>query len=71
MPAELRTPSSLLAKCQNVLRGRWENLWAAEQVCDVRLVDPADLMRKLVYAATNPAKDRLVERVHHWPGGAP
>ncbi|HWU91087.1 MAG TPA: hypothetical protein VN253_27665 [Kofleriaceae bacterium] len=25
-------------------------------------------MRKLVYAATNPVKDRLVERVHHWPG---
>jgi len=25
-------------------------------------------MRKLVYVATNPVKDRLVERVHHWPG---
>lgn len=58
----------LLAKCQNALRGRWENLWASEQVCVVRLVDPADVMRKLVYTATNPVKDRLVERAHHWPG---
>jgi hypothetical protein len=25
-------------------------------------------MDKLVYVATNPVKDRLVDRVHHWPG---
>jgi putative transposase len=40
----------------------------SEQVCVVHLVDSVDVMRKLVYAATNPVKDRLVERVHHWPG---
>ncbi|HWU88479.1 MAG TPA: hypothetical protein VN253_14430 [Kofleriaceae bacterium] len=43
-------------------------MWSTDQVCIVRLVDPADVMRKLVYTATNPVKDRLVERVHHWPG---
>jgi hypothetical protein len=58
----------LFAKCQNALRGRWENLWASEQVCFVWLVDADDVMRKLVYAATNPVKDLLVERAHHWPG---
>jgi putative transposase len=58
----------LVAKCQNAHRGRWENLWATEQVCVVRLVDAIDVLRKLVYTATNPVKDRLVERVHHWPG---
>jgi REP element-mobilizing transposase RayT len=57
-----------VAKVQNALRGRWENFWSSEQVCLVRLVDPADVVDKLVYAATNPVKDRLVERVHHWPG---
>ena len=31
-------------------------------------VDPTDVMHKLVYVATNPVKDRLVEKVHHWPG---
>jgi predicted component of type VI protein secretion system len=25
-------------------------------------------MAKLIYAATNPVKDHLVDRVHHWPG---
>jgi REP element-mobilizing transposase RayT len=68
LPAFTEHFHKLLAKCQNALRGRWENLWAAEQVCVVRLVDPADVLRKLVYAATNPVKDRLVERVHQWPG---
>ncbi|HWO25906.1 MAG TPA: hypothetical protein VNO30_44530 [Kofleriaceae bacterium] len=58
----------LVAKSQNALRGRWENLWSSEQVCVVHLVDVADVMDKLVYVATNPVKDRLVEKVHHWPG---
>lgn len=57
-----------IAKCQNVHRGRSENLWSSEPPCLVRLTDPADVIDKLVYAATNPVKDRLVERVHHWPG---
>ncbi len=57
-----------LAKCQNALRGRWENMWAAEEVCLVELMTPDDVIDKLVYVATNPVKDGLVERVHHWPG---
>jgi len=58
----------LLAKCQNAWRGRWENFWSSEQASVVHLVEPADVMHKLVYVATNPVKDRLVEKVHHWPG---
>ena len=58
----------MLAKCQNVLRGRWENLWASEPPCVVEAVEPSDVIDKLVYVATNPVKDGLVERVHHWPG---
>jgi hypothetical protein len=34
----------------------------------VRLVDPADVIEKVIYAATNPVKDHLVERAHQWPG---
>ena len=56
------------AKSINCLRGRWENLWSCEPVCQVRLEEPADVIDKLVYAATNPVKDHLVERVEHWPG---
>ncbi len=58
----------LLARSQNALRGRWEHFWAAGQTSVVRLIDVEDVLAKLVYVATNPVKDDLVERAHHWPG---
>jgi putative transposase len=58
----------LLARSQNALRGRWENFWSSEQVCVVRLLDRDAVMDKLVYTATNPVQDHLVDRVHQWPG---
>ena len=58
----------LLARSQNALRGRWENLWSSEQTCVVRLVDREAVIDKLVYTAANPVQDHLVDRVHHWPG---
>ena len=58
----------MLAKCQNALRGRWENLWSSDPPCIVQLVNRADVIDKVVYVAANPVLDHLVERVHHWPG---
>ena len=58
----------LFARSQNALRGRWENFWAAGAPCITRLLDAETVIAKLVYTASNPVKDRLVERVHHWPG---
>ena len=58
----------MLARCQNARFGRWENLWAAEEVCITRLLDRATVIDKLVYAASNPVKDLLVERATQWPG---
>lgn len=58
----------MLAKSQNALRGRWENFWASEESCVIEVIDAADLLDKVVYTATNPVKDGLVEKVHHWPG---
>jgi putative transposase len=58
----------LIARAMNSLRGRCENFWSSDAPCVVELVDPADVMDKLVYAATNPVAGLLVERVHHWPG---
>jgi biotin-(acetyl-CoA carboxylase) ligase len=55
----------MLARSQNALRGRWENFWSSEQVCVVRLVGREDVIAKLVYTATNPVKDGLVDRVDH------
>jgi REP element-mobilizing transposase RayT len=58
----------MFARSQNALRGRWENLWSSEPVCVVKLVGREAVIDKLVYTATNPVQDHLVERVHHWPG---
>jgi len=58
----------LMAKSQNALRGRWENLWTPDEPSVVELVTADDLLDKLVYTATNPVKDGLVEKVHQWPG---
>lgn len=57
-----------VAKTQNALRGHWENLWSTEEPSAIELVTREDLLDKLVYVATNPVKDGLVEKVHHWPG---
>lgn len=67
-PAFLEHFHKLFAKCQNALRGRWENFWSSEQTSVVRLVDPNDIVNKMVYAVTNPVKDKLIEKAHHWPG---
>jgi putative transposase len=58
----------MLARCMNARWGRWENLWAAEEVCITRLVTRAAVIDKLVYAASNPVKDFLVEKATQWPG---
>lgn len=58
----------MLAKCQNALRGRWENAWSTESPSLVELIDPEDVIAKAVYTATNPVLDDLVDRVDHWPG---
>ena len=58
----------LLAKSMNCLRGRRENFWSSEQTSVLRLVDRNDVLDKMVYALTNPAKDNLVAAVKDWPG---
>jgi putative transposase len=67
-PAFIEHFHKLFAKCQNALRGRWENFWSSEQTSVVRLVDPDEIIDKMIYALTNPVKDGLVERARHWPG---
>src|SRR5204862_8073336 len=67
-PAFLEHFHKLFAKCQNSLRGRWENFWSSEQTSVVRLVDPGDVLDKMVYALTNPVAAGLVDRAHRWPG---
>jgi REP element-mobilizing transposase RayT len=58
----------MIARCMNARWGRWENLWAAEEACVTRLLDRDTVIDKLVYTATNPVKDLLVEHAFQWPG---
>ena len=67
-PAFLEYFHKLFAKCQNALRGRWENFWSSEQTSVVRLLNAEDVLDKLVYAACNPVEAGLVERARSWPG---
>jgi hypothetical protein len=60
----------LLAKCMNATLGRWENFFSSEQVNVVQLTTPEALVDKLVYIATNPVNDGLVESVDQWPGAS-
>lgn len=60
----------LLAKCVNAIRGRWENVFASEQTSVVRCETQEALIDKIVYIATNPVNDGLVERVDDWPGAS-
>jgi hypothetical protein len=50
------------------MQDRWENLWAAEEPCLTELLTRDAVIDKVVYAASNPVKDLLVERAEHWPG---
>ncbi|HEY0710868.1 MAG TPA: hypothetical protein VGG33_28950 [Polyangia bacterium] len=68
IPKFLERFHKLLAKHQNVLRRRWENFWSSGQSSLVELVGPDDVLAKVIYTLTNPVKDHLVERAHHWPG---
>jgi putative transposase len=60
----------LLARCQNAHLGRFEGLWSSEPTSVVRLVEPNDVLDKMVYAFTNPAAADLVDRIEEWPGAS-
>ena len=61
--------NKLIARSLNCLHGRWENFWAgAAATSYVRLVQHTDVLRKMVYALTNPTAALLVARGSDWPG---
>jgi putative transposase len=70
LPLFLERFHKLCARALNARWKRWENLWAAEATCAVRLVEDADVLEKVVYALGNPVADHLVERVFDWPGAS-
>ena len=59
---------ALLARCQNAYLGRFEAFWSSDPTSVVRLVEPSDVLDKMVYAYANPAAADLVDTVEEWPG---
>lgn len=58
----------IIARSHNRLLGRSQYFWDSQEPCITELVDPHDVIAKMVYAASNPVKDGLVERANEWPG---
>lgn len=70
LPLFLARFHKLCAKALNARWKRWENLWASEPTCAVRLVEEVDVLDKIAYTLANPVTDGLVERVFDWPGAS-
>jgi putative transposase len=70
LPAFLCQFHKMSARALNARWGRWENLWAAEPTCAVRLVESDDVLAKVIYALTNPITDHLVQNALDWPGAS-
>jgi REP element-mobilizing transposase RayT len=70
LPLFLERFHKLCARALNARWKRWENFWAAEATCAVRLIEDADVLDKVVYALANPVTDHLVDRVFDWPGAS-
>jgi len=58
----------LLARCQNAHLARFENFWSSEPTSVVRLLEPDDILDKMVYAYANPPVADLVDTAAEWPG---
>jgi REP element-mobilizing transposase RayT len=59
---------ALLARCQNTHLCRFEAFWSSDATSVVRLVEPNDVLDKMVYAYANPAAADLVDNIEEWPG---
>ncbi len=57
-----------LAKCVNVMFGRWESVWTGGSYTPVVLVGEAAVLAKIVYTLTNPVEAGLVRFGAQWPG---
>ncbi len=68
LPDFERWLNSIVARALNASYGRWENFWATEQPSNVRLLNPDDVLAKMVYTACNPVAAGLVSHGEKWPG---
>lgn len=67
-PRFLQMLHGLVARCFNAYFGDWDSFWSGQRVCDVRLVEPADIVAKCVYVLANPVAAGLVRYAWDWEG---
>ena len=58
----------MVARFLNAKRKRNENFWKVGTYNRPAIVDPDDVLRKMVYVLTNPVEARLVPIAAQWPG---
>jgi hypothetical protein len=68
IPEFLERFHRLLARAQNALLERSENLWSSEKTSVVYLVSDDDVLDKMAYTIANPTSAGLVRSPHEWPG---
>ena len=67
-PAFLQLFHSLIARAVNAAFGEWDALWSAQPYSAPRLLEPEDVLRKLVYTLANPVAAGLVRYCKDWEG---
>jgi hypothetical protein len=68
LPEFMHWVNEYIAKCVNAHLGRWESFWAPGSYSAVRLLDPEDVLAKMVYVYTNAVDAGLVRAARDWPG---
>jgi putative transposase len=67
-PEFLKLFHSLVARAVNAAFGEWDALWSAQPYSAPRLLEPDDVLRKVVYALANPVAAGLVRYCKDWAG---
>lgn len=68
LPDFMEHLNKFVARLLNVLWKRTGSVWAPGSYCGTHLVQPSDVMDKIVYTLGNPVASDLVDRVTDWPG---
>ena len=68
LPQFMHWLNLFIAKCVNVMLGRWESVWTAGSYSAVVLLGEQAILEKIVYTLNNPVSAGLVRFGAQWPG---
>lgn len=70
LPEFMEHLNKFSARALNAHWQRRENVWSTDPASAVHLVNPSDVMAKLLYTLVNAVAANLVDRVADWPGAS-